>query len=172
MDQQVGWWTQDRQRQTNSDTIRKRLTLPTFAEAGAHVQQLSSYLFTMLTESGATGKISNKEREMSACLVEGNLEQAESANWRIEVEKREKEKDWSRIREKGTWCPPGTVKHCFSSGDGSEERERERSGENSTQTPCTQTLPSSPFFSSPFCSHFLSQTQLSHHLHSEMITFY
>lgn len=71
---------------------------------------------------------------MSACLVEGDLEQAERANWMIEVEKKEKEKDWSRMREKGTWCPSGTVKHCFSSGDGSEERERERSGENSTQT--------------------------------------
>lgn len=82
---------------------------------------------------------------MSACLVEGNLEQAESANWMIEVEEREKGKDCSRIREKGTWCPPGIVKLCFSSGDGSEERERERSGENSTQTACTQSLPSSFF---------------------------
>ncbi len=85
---------------------------------------------------------------MSACLVEGTLEQAESANWRIEVEKREKEKDWSRIREKGTWCPPGTVKHCFSSGDGSEERERERSGREQ-HTDSVHSVPSPPLLSSP-----------------------
>lgn len=50
---------------------------------------------------------------MSACLVEGDLEQAERAKWMIEVEKKEKEKDRSRMREKGIWCPSGTVKHCF-----------------------------------------------------------
>lgn len=60
MDQQVGWWTQDGQRQTNSYTIRKRLTLLIFAEAGAHVQQLSSYLFTMLTEWGDGGKLATR----------------------------------------------------------------------------------------------------------------
>lgn len=66
-----------------------------------------------------------------------------------------------------------SVKHCFSSGDGSEEREREREvGGNSTLTVYTQSLPSSPLFSSPFCSHFLSQTQLSHHLNTKIITFH
>lgn len=76
---------------------------------------------------------------MSACLVEGDLEQAERANWMIEVEKKEKEKDRSRMREKGIWCPSGTVKHCFSSGDGSEEREREKWGKQHTD--CMHSVP-------------------------------
>lgn len=57
----------------------------------------------------------------------------------IDVEKRQKEKDWSKRRIKGALVSICTVKHCFTSGDGSEERERRRervSGENSTLAVC------------------------------------
>lgn len=64
---------------------------------------------------------------MSVCLEEGDEELAERANWMIEVEKLRKEKRLVQVEEKTDLVSIRySVKHCFSSGDGSEERERER----------------------------------------------